>query len=67
MILEYKINFEHYFDWKNIAILVKERFLNKRQISEYLHILMQENNLNLRSDTEGLYHIYLQIIKNTKK
>ena len=55
VITEHQIEFKHDFDWENIAILDEECFFNKRLISECLHILMQHNNLNLRSDTEGVH------------
>ncbi|KYN28675.1 hypothetical protein ALC57_01928 [Trachymyrmex cornetzi] len=66
VITEHRIEFDHDFDWENVAILDEERFLNKRLISECLHILMQQNSLNLRSDTEDVHHTYIQLLKDFK-
>ena len=49
MITEHRIEFEHDFNRENVAILNEECFL-KCLMSSY--ILMQQNNLNLRSDIE---------------
>ncbi|KAG5344393.1 SETMR methyltransferase, partial [Acromyrmex charruanus] len=59
VITEHRIEFEHDFDWENVTILDEECFLNKRLISECLHILMQQNNLNLRSDTNSVHQTYI--------
>ncbi|KYN27812.1 hypothetical protein ALC57_02877 [Trachymyrmex cornetzi] len=66
VITEHRIEFDHDFDWENVAILDEKRPLNKWLISECLHILMQQNSLNLRSDTEGVHHNYIQLIKDIK-
>ena len=66
MITKHRIEFEHDFDWENVAILDEERFLNKCLISECLHILMQQNSLNLRSDTESVHQTYIQLLKDIK-
>ncbi|KYN09482.1 hypothetical protein ALC57_18401, partial [Trachymyrmex cornetzi] len=66
VITEHRIEFNHDFDLENVAILDEERSLNKRLISECLHILMQLNSLNLRSDTEGVHHNYIQLLKDIK-
>ncbi|KYN22564.1 hypothetical protein ALC57_05036, partial [Trachymyrmex cornetzi] len=64
VITEHRIEFDHDFDWENVAVLDEERSLNKRLISECLHILMQKNSLNLRSDTEGVHLNYIQLLKD---
>ena len=66
MITEHRIEFVHNFNWENVAILDEERFLNKCLISEYLHILMQLNSLNLRSNTESVHQTYIQLLKDIK-
>ena len=66
VITEHWIEFEHDFDWENVTILDEERFLNKRLISECLHILMQQNSFNLRSGTDGVHLTYIQLLKNIK-
>ncbi|KYN10230.1 hypothetical protein ALC57_17645, partial [Trachymyrmex cornetzi] len=37
VITEHRIEFDHDFDWENVAILDEERSLNKRLISEYIN------------------------------
>ena len=64
MIIEHRIKYD--FDWENVAILNEERFLNNCLISEYLYILMQQNSLNLRSDTEGVHQTCIQLLKDIK-
>jgi len=54
VITEHRINFSHEFNWDNVEILDKERFLSKRLISEMIYIKRQKNSLNLQSDTECL-------------
>jgi len=44
----------HDFDWNNVEILDKERYLTRRLISEMIHIKRQSNNLNLQSETKCL-------------
>jgi len=39
-----RIKFNHKFDWDKVIILDKKRFLNKRLISEMLHIKRQNNS-----------------------
>jgi len=53
-----------HFDWENVQILDKEKFLNKRLISEIAFIHMQRIGLNLRSNIEGLHHIYAAMLEN---
>jgi len=40
IITEHRINFTHDFDWENVQILDKEKFWNKRLISEITFIHM---------------------------
>jgi len=54
VITEHRINFLHEFNWDNVEILDRERFLSKRLISEMIYIKRQKNSLNLQSDTEHL-------------
>ena len=49
VITDPRLGFNHEFDWKNVQILDKKRFLNKYLNSEMLHIHMQ-NGLNLKTD-----------------
>ena len=48
MITDPRLGFNHEFDWKNVQIFDKKRFLNKYLNSEMLHI--QNNGLNLKTD-----------------
>lgn len=50
-----------------MEILDKGRILNKRLISEMLHIKRQKNSLNLQTDTEYLDETYNAIIYTTYK
>jgi len=54
VITDHRINLSHEFDWKNVKVLNRERYLTKRLISEMLHIKHQKNSLNLHTDTECL-------------
>jgi len=54
VIMKHRFNFSHEFNWENVEILDKERFLTKCLISEMIYIKRQNNNLNLQSDTECL-------------
>ena len=40
------ISKNHKFDWENVKVINKERYLSKRSISE-MHIKLQDNTLNL--------------------
>jgi len=42
--------------------ILDERYIGKRLVSEVLNIKMQNNGLNLKSDTELLHHAYTNII-----
>ena len=48
VITKHRISHQHDFDWKNIKILDKEKILNKKLISEAIHIKQQ--SLNLQND-----------------
>jgi len=63
VITEHRINNDHDFDWDNVLILDKERFLGKRLISEMLYIKCQDNGLNRQADTEYLHHAYTCILE----
>jgi len=54
VIIDHRLEFSHEFDWKNVQILNRERFLSKCLISEMIHVKRQKNSLNLQSDTESL-------------
>jgi len=54
VITEHRLKYSHEFDWKNVGILDRERYLSKRLILEMLYIKHQKNSLNLQSDTEYL-------------
>ena len=56
---DHRLSLSHDFTWENVKILDCERYLGKRLVSEMLHIQMQNNSLNLQSDTEFLHHAYI--------
>ncbi|KYM96621.1 hypothetical protein ALC62_12713, partial [Cyphomyrmex costatus] len=58
VITEHRLNFSHEFDWDNVEILDEEINLNKRLISEMLHIHRQKNSLNVQTDTDLLDKAY---------
>ncbi|KYN15805.1 hypothetical protein ALC57_11960 [Trachymyrmex cornetzi] len=64
VITDHRIEFSHDFDWENVRIFDKEKFLKKRLISEMAFIQMQNNGLNLRSDTEGLHYTYAAMLES---
>ncbi|KYM95528.1 hypothetical protein ALC62_13958 [Cyphomyrmex costatus] len=49
VITNHRLQFSHDFNWDNIKILDKEISLNKRLISEMIHIRKQKNSLNLQT------------------
>ena len=59
-ITDHKLSFNHDFNWENIKILDRERYLGRRLVSEMLQ--MQNNSRNLQSDTEFLHHAYISIL-----
>jgi len=59
IITDHRLLFNHDFDWENVKILDRECYLGRKLISEMLHIQMQNNSLNLQSDTEFLHHAYI--------
>ncbi|KYN15231.1 hypothetical protein ALC57_12529, partial [Trachymyrmex cornetzi] len=62
VITEHRISHQHEFDWENIKIIDKERVLNKRLISEMIHIKKQRQSLNLQNDTYTLNPLYLELL-----
>jgi len=62
IITEQRLKYSHKFDWENIGILDKERYLTKRLISEMFHIKNQKTNCNLQSDTEYLDNSVISIL-----
>ncbi|EZA55116.1 hypothetical protein X777_05294 [Ooceraea biroi] len=63
VITEHRLNLNHEFDWENVHILDKEKFLSKRLVSEMIHIKLQNNSLSLQADTEFLHHAYISVLK----
>ncbi|KYN09517.1 hypothetical protein ALC57_18364 [Trachymyrmex cornetzi] len=61
---EHRLELNHEFDWDDVKVVDSERWLYKRRISEMLHIKLQNNSLNLQSDTDFLHHSYLSILNN---
>lgn len=62
VITDHRLQFNHEFDWDDVKILDRERYLGKRLISEMMFIKRQNNSLNLQSDTEYLHHAYVSIL-----
>lgn len=61
MITEHRLLYNYEFEWENVEILDKERYLG-RLISEMLYIKRQKNGLNLQSDIEHLHHAYVSVL-----
>ncbi|XP_071653431.1 uncharacterized protein [Temnothorax longispinosus] len=62
VVTEHRQNLDHDFDWENVEILDKEKYLSRRLISEMIHIKLQENSINLQNDTDFLHHAYMTIL-----
>ena len=62
VITEHRLNSDHEFDWENVEILDKERYLSRRLVSEMTHIKLQGNSINLQNDTEFLHHAYIAVL-----
>jgi len=67
VITEHRMNFNHEFEWENPRILDKETQYYRRLISEMIFIKLQNNSLNLQTDTEVLEHVYVEILNRIKK
>ncbi|XP_018376461.1 PREDICTED: uncharacterized protein LOC108769774 [Trachymyrmex cornetzi] len=59
VISEHRLSSNHEFNWEDVEILDSERWLYKRRISEMLHIKLQNNGINLQSDTDLLHNSYV--------
>jgi len=66
VITEHRLELNHEFDWENPTILDKEKFYYRRLTSEMIHIKLQNNPINLQSDTECLHYVYIDILKKLK-
>jgi hypothetical protein len=66
VIFEHRMHHNHDFNWDNVEIFDNQRFLSKRLISEMVFIKLQNNNLNLQTDTEFLHNEYLTLLNNIK-
>ncbi|EZA52372.1 hypothetical protein X777_08770, partial [Ooceraea biroi] len=66
VITEHRLNFDHVFDWENIRILDNKRLLHKRLTSEMIYINLQDNGLNLQTDTESLHNGYRSVLSKLK-
>ncbi|KYM94067.1 hypothetical protein ALC62_15328, partial [Cyphomyrmex costatus] len=58
VISEHRLNLNHEFDWEDTEIIDSERWFYRRRIAEMLHIKLQNNSLNLQSDTEFLHKVF---------
>jgi len=67
VITEHRIEFNHDFEWDNPIILDKEKQYYRRLTSEMIYIKLQNNSLNLQTETEALEHVYVEILNRIKK
>jgi len=58
VITNHRLECSHDFDWDGVEVLDEELNLNKRLVSEMIHIKKQKQGLNLKKDTELLHPIY---------
>jgi len=58
VITDHRLEFGHDFDWDKVEVLDEELNLNRRLISEMIHIKKQKKGLNLKKDTDLLHPIY---------
>jgi len=65
VITDHKLKSGHEFDWDNVKILDSESNLNKRLISEMIHIKKQKHGLNAQTDTALLDPIYNDLFSVT--
>jgi len=66
VITDHRLTLNHEFDWDNPIILDKEIFYHRRLTSEMINIKLQNNSLNLQSDTECLHFAYIDILNKLK-
>jgi len=62
VVTDYRLSFNHNFDWDNLNILHKEKNRKKREIAEMFFIKQFNDTINLQKDTENLNPIYNKII-----
>jgi len=67
VITNHRMEFNHDFEWENPIILDKETHYYRRLISEMIFIKLQNNSLNLQTDTEVLEHVYVEILNKVNK
>jgi len=67
VITKHRLEFDHDFDWDNPMILDKDKQYYRRSISVMIYIKLQNNALNLQTDTEVLEHVYVEILNRTNK
>lgn len=58
VITDHRLHHSYDFCWQDIKILDNERNYNNRLISEMINIKQQNNNINLKIDTELLNQVY---------
>lgn len=64
---KHRFNFDHTFDFNNVQILDVESCRFKRNISEMIHITLNDNAVNERSDTNNLNKIYIALLNHINK
>ena len=63
----HEIEIGHKFNFINYNILDKEENLNKRLISEMLHVDLQKQLVNKKEDTQNRNHIYTHLLQTCKR
>ena len=61
VIIEHRISHQHEFHCENVKILDEEKVLNKRLISEAIHVKQQKQSLNLQNNTYSLDPLYMNL------
>ena len=66
VILKHYKNTGHNFKWDEFRILDHEPHFLKRNVSEMLHINIQEQPINKNEDSQGLFKPYLYCLHKMK-
>jgi len=62
VISEHRLQKNHDFNWDKPEVLDSEKIYYRKLISEMINIKIQNNGLNLQSDTELLDQTYVEIL-----
>ncbi|BET02188.1 Hypothetical protein NTJ_15005 [Nesidiocoris tenuis] len=66
MLSQHAIEMGHEFDFENVKIEDREQKRGRREFKEKLHIMLNENSCNKRTDVNGISSVYAGILADIK-